>query len=123
MKEILSNFNDQSAQNSFNQADVQKNKILAAVCYVLPLLFFVPILIDKSSNYCRFHANQQLTLFIFDIILGLVLAVIGLIPVLGAIIGVLVGICMLALVIALAYGAYNGMAVRIPFVGNMINIF
>lgn len=123
MKDILENFNDQSAQNSFDQADVQKNKILIAVCYVLPILFFVPILIDKSSSYCRFHANQQLTLFIFGVILGIALAVIGLIPVLGAIIGVLVGLCMLALVIALAYGAYSGMAVRIPFVGNMINIF
>jgi len=123
MKEILSNFNDQSAQNGFNQADVQKNKILIAVCYVFSFLFFVPLLIDKSSSYCRFHANQQLTLFIFAVILGLALAVIGLIPVLGAIIGVLAGLCMLALVIALAYGAYSGMAVRIPFVGNMINIF
>lgn len=123
MKDILENFNDQSAQSSFNQADVQKNKILIAVCYVFSFLFFVPILIDKSSSYCRFHANQQLTLFIFGVILGLALAVIGLIPVLGAIIGVLVGLCMLALVIALAYGAYSGMAVRIPFVGNMINIF
>ena len=120
MKDILENFNDQSAQSSFNQADVQKNKILIAVCYVFSFLFFVPLLIDKSSSYCRFHANQQLTLFIFAVILGLALAVIGLIPVLGAIIGVL---CMLALVIALAYGAYSGMAVRIPFVGNMINIF
>ncbi len=123
MKDILENFNDQSAQSSFDQAEVQKNKILITVCYVLPILFFVPILIDKSSSYCRFHANQQLTLFIFGVILGLALAVIGLIPVLGAIIGVLVGLCMLALVIALAYGAYSGMAVRIPFVGNMISIF
>lgn len=123
MKDILENFNDQSAQSSFNQADVQKNKILIAVCYVFSFLFFVPLLIDKSSSYCRFHANQQLTLFIFAVILGLALAVIGLIPVLGAIIGVLVGLCMLALVIALAYGGYSGMAVRIPFVGNMINIF
>ncbi|MBQ9078762.1 MAG: hypothetical protein IJY29_04215 [Ruminococcus sp.] len=123
MKEILSNFNDQSAQNGFNQADVQKNKIIIAVCYVFSFLFFVPLLIDGSSSYCRFHANQQLTLFICEIILGIVLGIIGLIPVLGAIIGVLVGICMLALVIALAYGGYNGMAVRIPFVGNLINIF
>ncbi len=123
MKEILSNFNDQSAQNSFDQADVQKNKFLIAVCYVFSFLFFIPLLIDKSSSYCRFHANQQLTLLICEIIIGLVLAVVGLIPVLGAIIGVLVGICMLALIIALAYGGYNGMAVRIPFIGNMINIF
>ncbi len=123
MKEILENFNDQSAQSSFDQSDVQKNNILVAVCYVLPILFFVPILLNGSSTYCRFHANQQLTQLILGIILGVVLGVVGLIPVLGAIIGVLVGICMLALVIALFYGAVKGMAVRIPFIGNMINIF
>ncbi|MBR3760656.1 MAG: hypothetical protein IKK47_06685 [Ruminococcus sp.] len=123
MKEILENFNDQSAQSSFNQADVQKNKILVAICYIFPILFFVPIIIDGSSSYCRFHANQQLTQLILGIILGVVLGIVGLIPVLGAIIGVLVGICMLALVVALFYGAIKGMAVRIPFIGNMINIF
>ena len=98
MKEILENFNDQSAQNSFTQADVQKNNILAAVCYVFPILFFVPIL-------------------------GIVMAIIGIIPVLGAIIDVLISLCMLALLIALVYGAVKGMAVRIPFIGNFINVF
>lgn len=123
MKEILENFNDQSAQNSFTQADVQKNNILAAVCYVFPILFFVPILVDGSSPFCRFHANQQLTFFIFGIILGIVMAIIGIIPVLGAIIDVLISLCMLALLIALVYGAVKGMAVRIPFIGNFINVF
>ena len=123
MKEILENFNDQDAQSGFNQADVQKNNVIVAVCYVLPILFFVPILVDKNSSYCRFHANQQLTLCIFAIILSLVLAVVGLIPVLGAIIGVFVRICLVALYFALAYGAVKGMAVRIPFIGNILNVF
>ena len=77
MKEILENFNDQSAQSSFNQADVQKNKILVAICYIFPILFFVPIIIDGSSSYCRFHANQQLTQLILGIILGVVLGIVG----------------------------------------------
>ena len=123
MKEILSNFNDQSAQNGFDQADVQKNKILVAICYVFSFLFFLPVILNGSSGYCRFHANQQLTLFICEVLIGIVIGIVGLIPVLGAIIGVLVGLCMLALIIALAYGAYNGMAVRIPFVGNLLSIF
>ena len=123
MKEILENFNDQSTQSSFDQADVQKNNILVAICYVLPILFFVPIILNGSSTYCRFHANQQLTLLIFGFVLGVVMAIIRLIPVLGAIIGVLVGLCMLALVIGLFYGAVKGMAVRIPFIGNLLSIF
>ncbi len=123
MKEILENFNDQSAQNSFSQADVQKNSVLVAVCYVIPILFFVPILIDGSSPYCRFHANQQLTLFAFGVVLGIVMGIIGIIPVLGAIIDVLISLCMLAFLIALVYGAVKGMAVRIPFIGHLINVF
>lgn len=123
MKEILENFNDQSAQNSFSQEEVQKNNILVAVCYVIPILFFVPILVDGSSSYCRFHANQQLTFFIFDIVLGIIMGIIGMIPVLGAIICAIVSLCLLALLIGLVYGAVKGMAVRLPFIGHLINVF
>lgn len=123
MNEILENFNDQSAQSSFSQADVQKNNILVAVCYVFPILFFVPLLVDGSSSYCRFHANQQLTWLIFGIILGVVMGILSIIPILGAIIDVIISLGLLAVLVGLVYGAVKGMAVRIPFIGNMLNVF
>lgn len=123
MKEILENFNDQNVQSTFSREEVQKNNVLVAVCYFIPLLFFVPVLVDGNSPYCRFHANQQLTWFIFDIIVGIAMRILSIIPVLGAIVNVLVSLGILAFTICLMYGAIKGMAVKIPFIGGMINIF
>lgn len=123
MNEILEQFNDQNTQSTFTPEEVQKNNILAAVCYLVPILFFLPLLIDKNSSYCRFHANQALIWFVLDLILGVIIKVLGLIPILGAIINVIVSLAILAVAVCLMIGAYKGMAVRIPFIGsiNLIN--
>lgn len=123
MKEILENFNDKSAQSTFEPEDVRRNNILVIICYVLPILFFLPIVVDSNSSYCRFHANQILTWFIFGVAFGVVLGILTIIPVIGAIIDVIAGLCLIAVLVALGYGAYEGMAVRIPFIGNLLNIF
>lgn len=119
MNEILEQFNDQNAQSNFTPEEVQKNNILAAVCYLVPILFFLPLLIDKNSSYNRFHANQALVWFIVDLILGVIMKVLSLIPVLGAIIDVLVSLAVIAVTVCLMIGAYKGMAVRIPFIGSI----
>lgn len=123
MNEILENFNDQSAQSSFDPGDVQKNKILVAICYVFPILFFLPIVVDGNSSYCRFHANQQLAWLIFGIVLSAVSFILSLIPVLGVILDILLSLCGLAVLIGLIYGAVKGMAVRLPFIGNLLSVF
>ena len=123
MDGILENFNDKDAQSTFNQADVQNNMIVAVLPYIIPILFFIPILADRNSSFCRFHANQQLTWFITLIIVGIITGIIGIIPILGAIIGALVGLCTLGVMIMYIIGAVKGMALRLPFIGNMINVF
>lgn len=119
MKEILENFNDQSAQSTFSNEDVQKNKLLTAVCYLFPILFFLPLLVDQNSSYCRFHANQSLIWLVFDAILGIMIGILHLIPILGAIISALIGLAVLAVAVCLMIGAYSGMAVRLPFLGHL----
>ncbi len=123
MDGILENFNDKNAQSTFSKEDVQKNMIVAVLPYILPILFFVPILVDKNSSFCRFHANQQLIWLITCVILGLIMVVLGLVPVLGAIIDALIGLCIFAVMIFYIIGAVKGMALRLPFIGSMINIF
>lgn len=75
--------------------DVTKHKALAIVGYIIPLLFFIPMISEgKSSKYAMFHANQQLNLLIlyaigwvlmfvfigmFVQLAGFILAIIGLI--------------------------------------------
>jgi len=40
-------------------ADVQANKAMAIIGYILPFLFFIPLVTDaKTSPFARFHANQ-----------------------------------------------------------------
>ena len=61
-------------------ADVEQNKIMAIVGYIIPLLFFVPMLSEKKSPFGMFHANQQLALLITAVIVQIVGTVI---PILG----------------------------------------
>lgn len=120
---ILEQFNDKNAQNSFNPADVQKNNVVVMLGYIFPILFFLPICVDGKSNYCRFHANQQLTWFITSIILGIVMGIFVFIPILGMIVSMLISLVDILMIIFLAIGAYKGKAVRIPLVGNFLHVF
>lgn len=123
MDNLLETFNDKASQDSFEASDVQSYKIHAIVPYLLPILFFVPLLGNKNSAFCRFHANQQLAWLITAAILGVVLGIIGFIPILGKIIGVLGGIILIAIGVCLAIGAHKGMAVKVPFVGELLKLF
>ncbi len=54
-----------------SNSDVEKNKALAIVGYIIPLLFFVPLVSDaKDSAFAKFHANQHLILLIGWLILS-----------------------------------------------------
>ncbi len=52
--------------------DVEKNKLMAIIGYIVPILFFVPLITDaKDSPFAKFHANQQLVLLIVAIAVNL----------------------------------------------------
>lgn len=123
MDNLLETFNDKASQDSFEASDVQSYKIHAIVPYLLPILFFLPLLGNKNSAFCRFHANQQLAWLITAAILGVVLGIIGFIPILGKIIGVLGGLLLIAIGVCFAIGAHKGMAVKVPFVGELLKLF
>lgn len=55
------------AAASTDAADtVSDHKLYAILGYILPFLFFLPMVQDSSKNnaFARFHANQQLTLLV-----------------------------------------------------------
>lgn len=55
------------AQTNENKADgISEHKLYAILGYVLPFLFFLPLLQESSKNneFAKFHANQQLLLLI-----------------------------------------------------------
>jgi len=63
------------------QSDAEKNKAMAIVGYIVPILFFIPLVSDaKNSPFAKFHANQQLNLLIAAVVVNIVG---GIIPFIG----------------------------------------
>lgn len=123
MASFMDNFNDSKEECQFDASDVQQYKVQAVLPYLFPILFFLPIISNKESNFCRFHANQQLIWLITCVVLNIVLRIISFIPVLGTLVYVLASLAVLAFAIMLMVSASQGKAVKIPFVGDLIKIF
>jgi uncharacterized membrane protein len=62
-------------------SDVENNKALAIVGYIVPILFFIPLLTEaNTSPFAKFHSNQQLLLLLACIavqIVGMMIPIIG----------------------------------------------
>lgn len=50
-----------------NQND-QSNTILFSILSYIGILWLIPLLVEKNDKVVRFHVNQGIVLFIFDII-------------------------------------------------------
>ncbi len=119
----LNNTADYSSQ--MDATDVENNKVMAILAY-LNVLVFVPIFAAPDSKFARFHANQGLTLFIFEVVYSLIMAVLGAtvgkIPVAGPIIIAvcgLPGLVFLILVICGIVNAVNGRAKDLPIISQI----
>lgn len=122
MSDFMDQFNDKQTQATFDSADIQKNKVVCILAY-LGILFFIPYLADKNSNFCKFHANQGFAFFIVCIIINIISRIVTIIPVAGGIISYLLSIAMLVAMILLMISASQGKAVKIPVIGDAISVF
>lgn len=53
--------------------DASNNKAMAIIGYVIPILFFIPLVTEaKNSPFAKFHANQQLNLLLAAIVVNVV---------------------------------------------------
>jgi uncharacterized membrane protein len=98
-------------------SDVEKNKALAIVGYIIPILFFVPLVSDaKNSPYAKFHANQQLNLLISWIVVEVVGTVI---PFIGWLIILPLGtIFLIVIAIMGIINASKGEMKELPVIGG-----
>ncbi len=53
-------------RSQFERADIQNNKIMAALAY-MGILVLIPIFAAKESRFARYHARQGLVLLIAEI--------------------------------------------------------
>lgn len=74
---------------------MRENKFLCILCYI-GFLFVIPLVAKPQSRYVKYHANQGLLLFLFEIVVGFVTSMFSL--VFGIIhLGFIAGIVNLAL--------------------------
>lgn len=108
----------QGAAPQPDKSDAEKNKTMAIVGYILPILFFVPLISDgKNSPFAKFHANQQLVLLIAAIVVNIVG---GMIPIVGWFLILPVGtIIVLILAIMGIINAAKTEMKKLPIIGGI----
>ena len=110
----------------FDPNDVQQNKVLSVFAY-LGILFLIPLLAVPNSRFARFHVNQGLVLFLFDIASGIIVGIVSAIfiwtPIVGSIIIWLISsiftIGALILTILGIMNAATGKAKELPLIGKI----
>lgn len=122
MDEFLEKFNDTSEQELFGE-DMRTFQLHASLPYLCPIFFFIPVVFNKESSFCRFHSNQMIAWLICCVIISIVVGILDFIPILGALVGFLCKLAMLIISCVLCYASYKGFAVRIPIIGEKISFF
>lgn len=98
--------------NFFSAEDIEKNKTIAALAY---LIFFLPLIVCPESKFGRFHANQGLLLTIVAIAGSIIL---GMIPILGWIILIFFPFVIIVFIIIGFMNAIKGLAKQLPVFGK-----
>ena len=92
-------------------------KLWAILGYIIPILFFVPLLgDDKNKPAVRWHANQQLNLLLYWTAVNVVLP---LIPILGWMLIPVAYIFGLALMVIGIMNAQQTTLKRLPLIGKI----
>ena len=121
VKDLLTNTKDKT--ENFEKDDIEKNKTIAALAY---LIFFLPLICCPNSKFARFHANQGLDLLFFSIASNIVLGVITNILLsitwrLAFLWSLFYGVLSLVMLLLLILGimnALNGKAKELPVIGK-----
>lgn len=108
----------QMPEQKADSSDVEKNKALAIVGYIIPILFFIPLVTDaKNSPYAKFHANQQLNLLLFWVI-GYAVSAILMFVIIGFLLYFLVMIGGIIFMIMGIINAAQGTMKPLPMIGG-----
>ena len=98
---------------AFDQADIDKNKTMAGLAYII---FFLPLVACPDSRFGKYHANQALVLFLLSIVGSIVLT---LIPIIGWVLLPFFSILIVVLVIMGLLNGLNGNAKELPIIGKI----
>ena len=103
--------NTADTTEEFDAADIEKNKLMAVLAYII---FLIPLLAAKDSPFAKYHTNQGLVLFLAAIASGVILVI----PILGWIIAPIASILITVLAVIGIINALNGKAKELPIIGK-----
>ena len=112
--ESVNGFKTAPFDAGMDPTDCERNKYLAALCYVNFLFGIIGLLAEPNSRFIRYHLNQSLVLTIFGVLCTLVC----IIPFLGWLIGSVGGVMVIVFVIMGIVRACKGEATELPIVGK-----
>ena len=119
-QKVLNDLNQtKDTTSQFAAQDVEDNKLWAILSY-LAFLCFLPLLVAKDSKFAMYHANQGCVLFIVDIIVGIICAIIRIVPVIGGLVSIVCGLAILALMLLGMWNALQGRAKELPIIGGIV---
>lgn len=105
---------DNNFSNQVQQDDVEKNKAIAILAYII---FFIPLLVARDSKFAMYHANQGLLVFLTALAVNIVGTII---PIIGwFIISPLGNLFVLVLVIIGIINAAGGRVKSLPLIGKI----
>lgn len=111
--------NTADTTSDFDSDDIVKNKAYAILSY-FSVLVLIPLLLAKDSKFARYHANQGLVLFIFEIIGSVIATIVGAISTgLGSICSGLIGLLVFVFIVIGLINAIEGRAKELPVIGNI----
>ena len=103
----------------FEAADIQENKLFAAICYLFSFFgIIVALLAAKESPFVKFHIRESLKISVCGVILML-LAIVGIITI---IVSVAAYVCILILAVVEVicfFRALKGRAVEAPIIKGL----
>ena len=102
---------------SFDQNDVQQNRLMGALAY-LGILILIPLFAAKESPFARFHCNQGLILIIAEVVVNILYRIFKNVPLIGLIIAI-VDIALFVLAILGIINAAKGKAKELPLIGGI----
>lgn len=120
----MSEENNNKEVEGFDKQDIEENKVMAGLSYIL---FFLPLVVCPNSKYGKFHANQSLILLIttacgniaISILTSIVTSISIALGLITSLLGLFFGIGVLIFLILGLVNGFNGKAKELPLIGKV----
>ena len=100
----------------FEQEDIERTHVLAALCYVSFVLMVVALLLEPNSKFLRYHINQSILISVF----GIVICIVAIVPFIGWLASAVGAVMAVVFTIMGIVRSLKGQAKDLPIIGKYV---